>query len=124
MLKQFNWDAIPAEQVNDKFLRKLAWEGGLMIAWMEVKQGCLVPAHSHHNEQLTLVVSGRWRFEIDGQTRIVGPNDLLYIPPHVVHSALALEDLVAYDIFSPPREDWIQGTDAYLRQGSSAGESR
>ena len=115
MMQHFKWDEIATEQINDKFVRKLAWQGGVMISWMECKQGCYVPPHSHHNEQLTFVISGRWRFEIDGKTLIVGPNEMLYIPPNMIHSAEALEDLVAYDIFSPPREDWIKGEDAYLR---------
>jgi quercetin dioxygenase-like cupin family protein len=114
-MKIFNWDEIPEERVNDKFVRKLAWDGGLMIAWMECKQGCKVPPHSHENEQLTFVISGRWRFQMDGKTFEIGPNQMLYIPPGAVHAAEAVEDVVAYDIFSPPREDWIKGEDAYLR---------
>ena len=114
-MKHFKWDEIAAEQVNEKFLRKLAWDGGLMMAWMECKQGCHVPPHAHANEQLTFVVRGRWRFEIGGKELTVGPNEMVYIPSDTVHSAEALEDLEAYDIFTPPREDWIKGEDAYLR---------
>ena len=114
-----NWDEIPAEQVNAKFLRKLAWDGAQMIAWMECQKGCSVPAHSHVNAQLTFVVKGKWQFEMGGKKFFVGANDLLFIPPNVVHSAEAVEDLVAYDIFTPPREDWISGTDAYLRNAKN-----
>ncbi|HKV42984.1 MAG TPA: cupin domain-containing protein [Blastocatellia bacterium] len=113
--KHFKWDEIPAERINEKFVRKLAWDGKVMISWMECKKGCHVPAHSHENEQLTFVISGRWRFQLDGKTLDIGPNEMLYIPPNAVHAADALEDLVAYDIFVPPREDWISGDDAYLR---------
>ena len=124
-MKHFRWDEIAAEQVNEKFVRKLAWDGGLMVAWMEVKQGCLVPPHSHKNEQLTFVTRGRWRFEIGGKEMIVGPNEMVYIPPDTVHAAEALEDLVAYDIFTPPRQDWIKGEDAYLRKAAAPpGEGR
>jgi mannose-6-phosphate isomerase-like protein (cupin superfamily) len=115
-VKHFKWDEIPEERINDRFRRKLAWDGGLMIAWMECEKGCIVPPHSHENEQLTFVISGCWRFEIDGKTVDVGPNEMLYIPPNVVHAAEALEAVVAYDVFSPPREDWITGQDAYLRE--------
>ena len=114
-MKHFKWDEIPEERVNGKFVRKLAWDGGLTIAWMRCLQGCIVPPHSHENEQLTFVISGGWRFEMEGKTIFVGPGEMLYIPPHVVHSAEAMEDTVAYDIFSPPREDWIKGEDSYLR---------
>ncbi|HEY6332875.1 MAG TPA: cupin domain-containing protein [Blastocatellia bacterium] len=116
-MKHFKWDEIPSEQLNDKFVRKLAWDGGVMIAWMECKQGCVVPSHSHENEQMTFVVSGRWLFTIDGKTLEVGPNEMLYIPPNTVHGAEALEDIIAYDVFTPPREDWIKGEDSYLRTG-------
>jgi unsaturated pyranuronate lyase len=114
-MKHFKWDDISPETVNEKFVRKLAWDGKIMISWMECKKGCYVPAHSHDNEQLTFVVSGCWRFEIDGKTIIVGANEMLHIPSNVVHAAEAIEDLVAYDVFTPPREDWIKGEDAYLR---------
>jgi quercetin dioxygenase-like cupin family protein len=114
-MKHFKWDEIPVEQINDKFIRKLAWDGKVMISWMECKAGCYVPPHSHENEQLTFVISGRWRFEIGGRTLVVGPNEMLHIPSNEIHSATAVEDLVAYDIFTPPREDWIKGEDAYLR---------
>ena len=115
MMQHFKWDEIPEERINDKFIRKLAWNGTVMISWMQCKKGCYVPPHNHENEQLTFVVSGRWRFKIDGKTLVVGPNEMLYIPPQMVHEAEAEEDLVAYDIFVPPREDWIKGEDAYLR---------
>ena len=119
MFKHFKWDEIETERLNDKFIRKLAWQGGVMVAWMECKKDCFVPPHSHENEQMTFVVSGRWRFEMDGRTIYVGPNEMLYIPPNMVHSAVAEEDLIAYDIFVPPREDWINKEDAYLRGESS-----
>jgi quercetin dioxygenase-like cupin family protein len=114
-MKKLNWDDIPAEKINDKFLRKLAYDGSLMIAWMECPKGSFVPTHSHANEQLTFVVKGCWEFEIEGKKVHVSANDVLFIPPNAPHSATALEDLVAYDIFTPPREDWIKGTDGYLR---------
>lgn len=114
-MKHIKWDEIPAERLNDKFVRKFAWDGKIMIALTEVEQGCIVPAHSHDNEQMTFVVSGRWRFRLDGRTVDVGPNEMIFIPANVVHTVEAVERLVAYDVFTPPREDWIKGEDAYLR---------
>jgi quercetin dioxygenase-like cupin family protein len=114
-MKHFKWDEIEGEQLNEKFFRKLTWDGSLMMARTECKQGCIVPAHSHANEQITFVVSGRWRFVMEGRTFDVGPNELVYIPPNVEHMAEAVEDVLAYDIFTPPREDWLTGQDAYLR---------
>lgn len=114
-MKHINWDDIPYEQLNDKFLRKIAYDGKVMIGRTDVTQGCLVPPHAHDNEQVTWVMSGKWRFQLEGKTVDVGPGEMIFIPANVVHAAEALETLVAYDIFTPPREDWIQGDDTYLR---------
>jgi quercetin dioxygenase-like cupin family protein len=80
-----------------------------------MKRGCLVPEHSHHHEQISHVLSGTLRFVVEGNEVVVGAGELLLIPPHVPHSAEALEDSLAIDTFSPPREDWINKTDQYLR---------
>ena len=114
-MKHFKWDQIPSERLNDKFVRKLAWDGKIMVARTEVAQGYLVPLHSHDNEQITWVMSGTWRFRLEGKTIDVGPNEMISIPANVPHTAEAVETLVAYDIFTPPREDWLKGEDAYLR---------
>ena len=114
-MKHFKWDEIPAERLNDKFVRKLAWDSKMMVALTEVEQGYQVPEHSHPNEQITFVESGIWRFRLEGRSVDVGPKEMIFIPADVVHSAEAIETLVAYDIFTPPREDWLTGQDSYLR---------
>jgi len=114
-MKHIKWDEIAPEHLNDKFVRRLAWDGKIMIGRTDVEQGYVVPPHSHDNEQMTFVVSGRWRFRLEDRTVEVGPNEMIFIPANVVHTAEAVETLVAYDIFTPPREDWIKGEDAYLR---------
>lgn len=121
-MKHFNWDAIPAERLNDKFVRRLAWDGRMMIARTDVEQGCLVPAHAHDSEQITWVMSGKWRFHVEGRVVDVGPNEMISIPSNTVHSAEALETLVAYDLFTPVREDWLSGRDGYLRGAAAASE--
>jgi quercetin dioxygenase-like cupin family protein len=115
-MKHINWDQIPAERVNDQFVRRIAWDGKVMIGRTDVEQGYLVPLHSHPNEQVTWVISGKWRFRLEGKTVEVGPNEMIFIPANVEHSAEAVETLVAYDIFTPPREDWLTGADSYLRK--------
>src|SRR5262245_19237122 len=72
-MKHFNWDAIPAERLNDKFVRKLAWDGDIMVGRTDVEQGYVVPPHSHDNQQITWVMSGKWRFTLEGKTIDVGP---------------------------------------------------
>jgi quercetin dioxygenase-like cupin family protein len=114
-MKHIKWNDIPYEKLNEKFLRKIAWDGKVMIALTEVAQGYQVPLHSHDNEQVSWVMSGIWRFRLEGRTVDVGPGEMIFIPANVEHSAEAIESLVAYDIFTPPRQDWLTGTDSYLR---------
>jgi len=115
-MKHFKWDEIPAERVNDHFVRKLAWDGKMMIARTDVEKGYVVPHHQHDNEQITWVMSGKWRFTLEGKTVDVGPGEMISIPAGTVHGAEAVETLVAYDIFTPVREDWLNGDDSYLRK--------
>jgi len=114
-MKHINWDQVPAEKLNDKFVRKLAWDGEIMIGQTLVEKGYVVPLHAHENQQVTFVTSGIWRFQLEGRTVEVGPNEMIFIPANVPHTAEAVETLVAYDVFTPPRQDWLNGSDAYLR---------
>jgi quercetin dioxygenase-like cupin family protein len=89
-----------------------------MIAHVYLKQGCIVPHHEHHNEQLTYILEGALRFylgEDESEVIDVHAGEVLHIPSHVPHKAEALEDTLDVDVFHPPRQDWLDGTDAYLR---------
>jgi quercetin dioxygenase-like cupin family protein len=76
----------------------------------------VVPLHSHENEQITYILEGALKFALQGQDIVVHAGEILIIPANVPHSAEALEDTVDLDLFCPPRADWIDGTDAYLRK--------
>ena len=115
-MKHFNCDAIPAERLNDKFVRKIAWDDKMMVARTDVEKGYVVPVHSHPNQQITWVMSGKWRFTLEGRTVEVGAGEMISIPADTPHGAEALETLVAYDIFTPLRQDWLAGDDSYLRK--------
>jgi quercetin dioxygenase-like cupin family protein len=112
----FRWSDIPPEQLNPLFTRQFVTGENAMLAHLKLLKGCLVPLHHHHNEQISMCVSGSMEFVLDGESVTVRAGEVLVIPPNVPHSALALEDFVGFDIFSPPREDWINKTDAYLRE--------
>ena len=93
-----------------------------MVAQVYLKKGGMVPKHSHHNEQITYILEGALRFlmgEEQTEEIIVRAGEVLVIPSHVPHSAEALEDTLDVDIFNPPREDWLDGSDSYLRDGNS-----
>ncbi len=113
---------MPKEQLNDHTERRMITGTNLMIGHVYFKKDGLVPKHSHHNEQITYILEGALKFLLgDAQDEevIVRAGELLVIPPHLPHSAIALEDTLDVDIFNPPREDWLDGTDVYLRDGNS-----
>ncbi|MBI4473977.1 MAG: cupin domain-containing protein [Acidobacteria bacterium] len=109
------WDDIPEEPLNPLLSRKLVTGERMMLAHVILKKGCVVPAHSHENEQLTYILKGALKFDIGGKEIILREGEVLVIPSNVVHAAVALEDTLDVDVFSPPRQDWIDKTDAYLR---------
>jgi len=114
--KLYRWSDIPLEQLNPLFTRQFVTGEQAMLARIHLLKGCIVPLHHHHNEQISMVVSGSMEFVLDGHSVIVHAGEVLVIPSNVPHSALALEDFVGFDIFAPPRQDWIEKTDAYLRE--------
>jgi quercetin dioxygenase-like cupin family protein len=87
----------------------------MMIAHVYLTKGAIVPEHSHHNEQITYILEGRLRFFLPDETIDVGAGEVLTIPAHLPHKAEALEDTLDVDVFHPPRSDWLDGSDAYLR---------
>ncbi len=113
------WDEIPKERVTDLLERRLITGERIMLTHVYLYKGCIVPRHSHENEQFTYILKGALRFWIgeDGQEEIVvRSGEVLHIPSNVPHKAEALEDTLDVDIFSPPRQDWLDKTDDYLRQ--------
>ena len=111
----YRWDQIEREQMNPLLERQVVHGERLTLARVVLKRGCVVPLHSHENEQISTVLEGRLRFEIGGAEKVVGAGELLHIPSGAPHAAVALEDTVCLDIFNPVREDWLRGDDAYLR---------
>jgi quercetin dioxygenase-like cupin family protein len=114
-LRHIPWNSIPVEALNAQLGRQLIVGQDLMLARVLLKQGCIVPEHSHPNEQLTYILEGALKFWIDGKEIVVRPGEVLTIPPNMPHKAEAVEDTVDIDIFYPPRADWMSGKDAYLR---------
>jgi quercetin dioxygenase-like cupin family protein len=115
----YRWADMPKEKVNDHLDRRLITGERMMLAHVYLKKGCVVPRHQHENEQLTYILEGAlhfWIGEDERQEVVVRAGDVLHIPAQVWHKAQALEDTVDVDVFSPPREDWLNKTDGYLRQ--------
>ena len=87
----------------------------MTLARITLASGAVVPRHAHENEQIATVLSGRVRFRLGGEERVVKALASLLIAGGVPHEVEALEDSVVLDAFAPRREDWIRGDDAYLR---------
>jgi len=115
----YRWNDMPKEAVNDKLDRRLITGTRMMLAHVYLKQGCVVPRHQHENEQLTYILQGALRFwigEDEQQVLDLHAGEVLVIPSWVWHKAEALEDTLDVDVFDPPRQDWLDKTDAYLRK--------
>ncbi|MCY4160816.1 MAG: cupin domain-containing protein [Flavobacteriaceae bacterium] len=119
MFQKINWSEVPNEEVTPLMHRKIITGQNIMIANMKFKNGFVVPKHSHSNEQITQVLSGTIRFwlgEDESEVVDLHSGDVLVIPPHLPHKAEMIGDVEEIDMWSPPRQDWIDGTDDYLRK--------
>ncbi len=115
----YRWDDVPNEQLNPELARRFIATDRMMLAHIYLEKGAVVPQHSHENEQLTWIVEGILRFWLgdDGSEIVdVAAGGVLHIPSHLPHRAEALERTFDVDIFCPPRQDWLDGSDAYLRR--------
>lgn len=113
------WSDLPLEQLSETISRKLITGDRLMLAHVYLQKGALVPKHQHENEQLTYILEGALRFRLGEnleETVVVAAGEVLHIPSNVWHEAEALEDTLDVDVFSPPRQDWLNKTDDYLRR--------
>jgi quercetin dioxygenase-like cupin family protein len=107
---------LAVEEVNPLLDRQIVSGERSMLARIILRKGCIVPQHSHDNEQITYVLEGALKFVIEGREIVVGAGEVLVIPSQVPHCAEALEDTIDLDLFCPPRVDWLNKTDAYLRK--------
>ena len=116
-MKEHNWDLVPKEQLSPTFARQVIHTDAMTIARVYLKEGCSVPEHHHPNEQVSILFEGSMKFVFapDGREVVVRAGECVQIESGLPHSAVALEDTVAMDIFTPQRQDWISGDDAYLR---------
>ena len=115
-MRHYEWNRVEPEQMNARITRKVLHGANVTIARIELQKDAVVPEHSHVNEQVTTVERGALKFVSGGRDHIVRAGESLVIPPNEPHMVEALEDTVVVDVFSPAREDWIRGDDAYLRK--------
>lgn len=114
----YRWNDVPREELHERLSRRLITGDRVMLAHVYLKKGCVVPRHSHENEQFTYILEGALQFLVgdDGSHEVVvRAGEVLHLPAYLPHEAHALEDTLDLDVFSPPRQDWLNKTDAYLR---------
>jgi quercetin dioxygenase-like cupin family protein len=115
----YRWDQVEREELHERLSRRLITGDQMMLAHVYLKKGCVVPKHFHINEQFTYILAGALRFLVgdDGAEEIVvRAGEVLHLPANLPHEAHALEDTLDMDVFCPPRADWLNKTDAYLRK--------
>jgi quercetin dioxygenase-like cupin family protein len=110
----YDWDKTTAEEITESYLRKVAVGENISVARVEVKEGAVTNLHHHDNEEMIVVLTGSWRFNLPGGPVTLSANQVLNIPPGVEHSSEALADTVALDICAPARPDWLSGEDGPL----------
>ena len=110
----YDWDGMKSEEISELYLRKVAVGENIVVARVEVKEGAITQPHKHESEEVILVLKGTWRFRLPGGDVTLTENQMLWIPPGVEHSSEALGDVLALDICSPTRVDWMTGTDRPL----------
>lgn len=114
----YRWDDLPKTELKPGLQRRLVSTERMMVAHVHFEPGVTVPTHAHENEQLTYILEGVLRFwlgEDESEVVDVHAGEVLHIPSGVPHRAEALERTLDMDIFCPPRQDWLDGTDSYLR---------
>jgi quercetin dioxygenase-like cupin family protein len=114
-LRHIPWSSVEVEPLNPLLGLHFVVGQNIMLARVLLKKGCIVPEHSHPNEQVTFIAEGALKFWIDGKEIVVNSGEVLTIPPNMPHRAEALEDTVDFDVFNPPRADWMNKTNSYLR---------
>ncbi len=115
-MKAIAWGEMPWEKVTGEISRKIITGENEMIAHVLLTKGAVVPEHSHVSEQITYILEGCLKFQIGSQEILVSAGQVLVIPSGVPHRAVALEDTLDVDIFSPIRRDWLDGTDTYFHK--------
>ena len=115
-MEHYTWDDMEKEVLSETIARKIISGEKAMVAQVFLAKGAIVPEHHHESEQITYILEGALKFEIEGKDIVVRKGEVLSIPSNVPHRAVALEDTVDLDVFNPPRADWINKTDQYLRK--------
>jgi quercetin dioxygenase-like cupin family protein len=120
-IKFSSWKDVPLETMSDVISRRVVSGEKAMVAQVYLKKDAVVPLHQHESEQVTYILEGALKFELDGREITVHAGEVLVIPSNMPHRAVAMEDTLDLDVFSPIRHDWLDKDDEYLRRGEREG---
>ncbi len=109
-----SWNSVTPEEITSHISRRFITGDGVTIAQFILKKGGVVPTHSHPNEQISCVMSGKLEFRFPDQTFVVGAGEVMQIPGDVAHEVRVLDDAIVIDVFHPVRQDWLDRTDSYF----------
>jgi quercetin dioxygenase-like cupin family protein len=118
MAKVHRWTEVAPEQINPTILRRYITGDGATVARFELSAGGIVPMHSHPQEQISVVLSGRLEFRFPNALETVSANEVIQIPGGLPHEVRTIEDALVIDVFNPIRQDWIDGTDTYFQRSA------
>ena len=88
----------------------LGFDNQIMMVKVKFEKGAVGLPHDHFHTQTTYCAEGKFEFEIDGEKQVVKAGDGVYIQPNLLHSAVCLEAGMLIDVFSPVREDFLDGS--------------
>jgi quercetin dioxygenase-like cupin family protein len=108
------WTDVPAEQITPSVVRRYITGDNVTVAQFRLSKGGVIPAHRHEQEQFTCVLSGALKFFVDGKSTLVQAGETIRLPGWVEHEVEVIDDAVVIDVFSPVRQDWLDGTDTYF----------
>jgi quercetin dioxygenase-like cupin family protein len=103
-----NEDSQPARQIIDGIWARSFWSENIMLVVVDLEPNSVLPSHSHFHEQAGIVLEGKLEFTIAGETRLLQPGDLYFIPSNIEHSVkVGSIPAKVLDVFNPIREDFM-----------------
>lgn len=114
-MHHIDWTSVPSEDLTPQIKRQYISQPGVTVARFELKRNGIVNRHSHHNVQITNVLSGVLKFIFDDKSeKMVRAGETICLAAHEPHEVHTLEDSTVLDVFMPEREDWHAGKAGYF----------
>jgi len=111
-----SWDRVKKEILSKRISRKVINGEKVALVQVFLAKGAIIPKHQHESEEMGCPLEGSARVELEGKEVDIYKGEVMHIPGNVPHSVTALEDSLILYVFSPTRQDWLDGKDDYLRQ--------